>query len=114
MTELITRLDSDVFAERNRAYARLAQLGEPVVPALRKALAQPLSLEQTRRLRNLVDSLASRTLTGEELRSHRALEILELIATPDARRLLSDLAKGIDVVRFTQEAKDSLGRLKTP
>jgi hypothetical protein len=114
VTELIAELASDSFAKRQRASARLAKFGEPVVPALRKALAKPLPLEQARRLETLIDALASPILTGEDLRSYRALEILELIATPDARRLLSDLTKGVDGVRFTQEARESLGRLKTP
>jgi hypothetical protein len=41
----------------------------------------------------------------------RAIEILERIGTPEARKGLEDLAKGIPEARQTQEAKAALIRL---
>ncbi len=41
----------------------------------------------------------------------RAVEGLEVLATPEARQLLATLAKGASDARQTQEAKASLQRL---
>lgn len=48
----------------------------------------------------------------EERRAIRAIEVLERIATRDARQLLDELTKGAPDSRLTQEAKASLQRLK--
>ena len=45
-------------------------------------------------------------------REFHAVEILESIATPAARDLLAELAKGAPGARLTDEAKASLDRLK--
>jgi hypothetical protein len=44
----------------------------------------------------------------------RAVEVLEEIGTPAARKLLETLAKGAPAARITKEAKASLGRLAAP
>jgi WD40 repeat protein len=55
--------------------------------------------------------------TGKELRAFpairdlRALEVLEHVATPEARHLLQHLAKGLPHARLTREAKATLERL---
>ena len=48
------------------------------------------------------------------LRTMRAVEILEHIATPAARDLLAEWAKGAPGARLTEEAKASLERLNWP
>jgi hypothetical protein len=47
----------------------------------------------------------------EALQSLRAVESLELAATPEARKLIARLARGDREARLTQEAKASLERL---
>ncbi len=114
VADLIAELGSDDFARRQDAQARLARIGEPAVPAMRQALTGSLPLEQARRLEKLILEGAAPALTGDPLRSDRGIEILERIATPDARRLLRHLATGVAGTRFTQAAADSLGRLTNP
>jgi hypothetical protein len=107
---LLRDLDSDTFAVRRKAAAELEDFGEGAAPLLREALKKPLGLEARRRVEGLlaqVDPLKS-------MQSHRLLrtvEVLEAIASPEARRLLETLAGGLPEARLTQEAKGSLQRL---
>ena len=47
----------------------------------------------------------------ETLRGLRAVEVLELIGTAEAKEVLELLARGLAEARLTQEASASLGRL---
>ena len=49
---------------------------------------------------------------GEALRRPRALEVLERLDTPEARRFLSDLANGAPVAPLTREAAAAVARLQ--
>jgi hypothetical protein len=51
------------------------------------------------------------TGTGEPLRTSRAIEVLERIAAPEARQLLTKLAAGAPGAEPTREAKAALERL---
>ncbi len=113
VTGLISRLDGDVFADREKATARLAEFGELVLPELRKALAARPSVEVKRRLEGLVERAVAAEWDppGARLREIRAVEALELAATADARRTLEYLAGGAPAARLTREARASLDRL---
>jgi RNA polymerase sigma factor (sigma-70 family) len=107
---LIAELDSDDFAIRERATEELKKLREPAAPALRKALAGRPAPEVEQRLKQVLQQLEA-GLTPEQLREVRAVEALEHIGTPEARRLLEALAKGAPEARLTREAAASLERL---
>ncbi len=109
MARLIADMDSGEFAVRDRAVMDLERIGDPVLPALRTALAGKAPLEMRRRVEQLVDKLER--ITSEQVRAIRAIEALEYAATPQARRLLEVLAQGAPGARQTQEAKASLNRL---
>jgi hypothetical protein len=79
------------------------------VPALRKALDSKPSAEARRRMESVLEK--PRNLPPGTLQAIRAVEVLENISTPGARRLLESLAEGAPEARLTQEAKASLGRL---
>ena len=68
------------------------------------------SLETRRRIQLLLTRLSQRPLSGEVLRTLRALEVLEQ-AGAEGQRLLRDLAGGIEEARLTREARLSLKRL---
>jgi HEAT repeat protein len=110
---LLTDLDSNSFERREQASKHLRELGYQAGPALRKALEGNPSLEQRRRIEELLAALMSAfpPLSADEKRGLRAVVILERIGTPEARLLLELLAKGPIDARLTQEAKASLERL---
>jgi hypothetical protein len=104
----IADLDSAEFAVREKAQRELERLGGQASPLLKKALGRGPSPEVRRRVESLLATLES---SGHHLRECRALEVLEYTRTPEARRLLEDLAKGVPEAHLTQEAKAALDRL---
>jgi hypothetical protein len=60
----------------------------------------------------LLKKLDHEPLTLEQLRDLRAVEVLELIGTPETRPLLEAVAKGDPESRLTQDARIALQRLK--
>jgi WD40 repeat protein len=113
IARLIADLDSNEFAVRERAEKELDMMGETSVSAMRNALQGHASLEVRRRLEPLIEKQKREAgnPSANHLRVLRAVEILELVATPDAKKLLETLAAGAPEARLTQEAKTSLGRL---
>jgi WD40 repeat protein len=110
---LIADLDSPQYAVRTKAKAQLVQLGEFAEPALLEAEKNRPALEHRQRIEEVVRvvvDLRSRP-TGERLRTLRAVEILEQIETPEARKLLQSLAGGAGAALVTREAQAALDRL---
>jgi RNA polymerase sigma factor (sigma-70 family) len=108
---LITDLDHERYAVRERAARELEKLGERVEPALRKALAGKPSLEARRRLEGLLNRLKGASPPAETVRQIRAVEVLESIGDLEARRVLKKLAAGPPQWRLTQEARAAMRRL---
>ena len=113
---LIADLDSEQFTLRERAAEELAKLGDSVVPSLRKVLIEKPSLEMRRRIEALLEPIDARQLSPEglALRAIRAMQVLETIGTPQARRILEGLAHGAAEALLTLEAKVALQRLNRP
>jgi WD40 repeat protein len=110
LAQLVTELDSDTSQARDRASEQLGQLDELALPALRKAVSSA-SAEVRRRAQNLLDRIERPSLSGEQARPVRAVEVLEAIAGPEARKLLAEVADGTPGARLTREARASLERL---
>jgi hypothetical protein len=107
---LLADLDSDQFTTRDKAAKELTKLGEPIEPALRKALEGQPSEEVQRQVKAILD--APRAVpTGETLRTLRAIQILERIGTQESVEILKKLASGAAAARETLEAQESLDRL---
>jgi hypothetical protein len=104
-------LDSEEFAVRENAFKRLAELGKFIEGALRKAQAEKPSLEKHRRLDALLNKVKGDVVTNPaHRRAIRAVELLELIGTDAARKVLKELASGAEDAELTQQAKAALGR----
>jgi cell division septum initiation protein DivIVA len=73
-------------------------------------LAGQPSPELQQRIQQLLEQLET-VPSAERLQALRAVEVLEIAGTPEARQLLEVLAKGAPEARLTQEAKASLERL---
>jgi hypothetical protein len=109
-------LDSDTFAERERASQALGLILDEAEPHLKKALQGKPSLELRRRIEALLEERSTGP-TSKELQRLRVIEILEHIAAegtdatrPAAVAVLKKLAADVPVWT-AQEAKASLERL---
>lgn len=109
--KLIADLNSDSFDVREKASRELEKLGELAGQAMSKELANKPPLEVRLRIVPLLAKIERQELSSTTLRQVRATEVLEHIATPEARDLLKKLAAGAPEARLTQEAKASLERL---
>jgi hypothetical protein len=96
---------------REEASKALGQAGRSIRPALLKAVQSMPAPEKARRLRELLDATVAVMPPPEMLRPTRALEILERLGTPEARRLLQTLAGGNPNARLTTDAAAALRRL---
>jgi WD40 repeat protein len=105
-------LGSEQFTIRDQASRRLVEFGESAVPGVRKRLAQAETLELRRRAQKFLDRFDPPTPSPDRLRQLRAVELLEGIATPAARDVLSELAKGAAEAPLSREATAALERLR--
>src|SRR5262245_39014040 len=107
---LIADLDSNVASVREAAAKQLDELDDLAVVQLR-AVPKSLSLEVQRQVTRLVEKLERPKLTGQDARAVRAVEVLEQVASPAARRLVEEWAGGAAEARLTREADAARKRL---
>lgn len=108
---LVADLGSTDFKTRVKASAELEKLEDLAEPALQKALADKAPLEVRRRIEDLLAKGPRTIKSPEALRGIRSVEILEHIASREARAVLQKLAAGAPEARLTQEARAALKRL---
>jgi WD40 repeat protein len=110
VARLVADLDSEDFATREKASRELARLGDLALLGLRAAESSGPSLEVRRRIEDLLPELEAPEPSPERLRALRAVEVLELVGTPEAMRALRAAARSPVpwVMREAQAA--SLGR----
>jgi WD40 repeat protein len=111
LARLIADLDADDFEVREKATRELAKLGPLTGPALKQALAGQPSVEVRQRVGRLLERLDTFAPTEDELRPGRAIAVLEMLGTAEARQVLEKLARGAAGTRPTEEAKAALQRL---
>jgi WD40 repeat protein len=111
LRQLVADLANDRFAVRQKAAQDLDRLGELAGPALEAALAGGPAVDLRDRLTALLKAIEGRPWDGEGLRVSRAVRALEYAGTPEARRVLADLARGAAGARLTREAAASTQRL---
>jgi hypothetical protein len=116
VAHLLAELDHERFPVREKATRDLHRIGEVAEPALRRALANHPSPEARRRIERLLGLLRSERLSppADRLRAVRAVEVLERIGSPAARRVLTALARGTPEAGLTVEARAALERLNQP
>jgi hypothetical protein len=89
--ELIVQLDDDDFDVREKATKELLNMGPVVEAPLRETIAKAPSAEVKRRAELILEKLKGGPSTPEALRVPRALEVLERINTPEARKVAEAL-----------------------
>jgi hypothetical protein len=113
--ELLRELDSDSFAERERAEGALLKMGMRAAPALAEALEGEVSAEVRNRARGLLarvkKSPPEAATATTALAEGRAAEVLERLDTTEGRALLRAWAAGPPEGALAKEATSSLGRL---
>jgi hypothetical protein len=112
LARLLIDLDGDDFIRRRNASKELAEMGRLAEAALTKALEHPPSLEFKRRAEDLLRRLDCQPQNPKRLSALRAIEILERVATEDARDLLDRLAKEATDAEVAHDAGVSLGRIQ--
>jgi WD40 repeat protein len=111
VARLIADLDSPRFAARDKATRELQVLGKSADAALRAALTTAKTLEHRRRLEQLLERNNKQFLSLQQVRALRGIEALEVMATPEALRVLENLARAAAGTLEQVEAEASLRRL---
>jgi RNA polymerase sigma factor (sigma-70 family) len=112
LRRLLLDLDSENFALREAASLGLAALGDEVEVVLRDLALKSPSAEVRRRVQLLLDDqMPASRKSGESIRLGRALQVLERIGSPGARKVLEALSGGDPAARRTREAAAALERL---
>jgi hypothetical protein len=101
-------LGNESFAVRQKASNALEKAADVALPFVRAELRRPIPLENKRRLEVLVEKLEDIFQSGDHIRAFRALMLLKRIATPEARGLLEELARGAPDAWLTVEARHAL------
>src|SRR5205823_5500767 len=99
LPRLLADLDDGRFAVRQSAEQALAKLGTKAEAGLRLALGRNPPLHVRKSLEGLLDKLDGPVTDPERLRELRAIEVLEHIGSPAARRVLERLAQGVQDAR---------------
>ena len=112
LTRLLSDLDDDDFAQREKAMAEILRIGDSAEPALQRFLSTASSLEAQRRIERILRQWTAERTSPGRMQGLRALEALEHIGTPEAIELLDAMSRGAVESRFTHDASSSLVRLK--
>jgi WD40 repeat protein len=109
LAKLVAALDDEDFAAREKAHAELAELGRLAAPALRRALEGRPPPELARRAKELLDRLPQGP-SPAEIRLGRAVELLEMVGTAEARAALRDLGGDSEAAAAARSALERLAR----
>jgi hypothetical protein len=107
----IADLSHPNFATREKATADLKHHWPATAAALRAFAVKPPSLEAGRRAEDIIRAMEKAVTPPGTLRALRAAEVLEWIATPEARALLLELADGAPDAELTRAAAAAGKRL---
>jgi WD40 repeat protein len=108
---LIAKLEDDDAAVRRRTQAELEGMRHAAEKAVREALKKAGDPDLKLRLHLVLSGLAPGADNRGDLRDSRAIQVLELVNTPAARKLLGELAKGAARAPRTRMARAALERL---
>jgi hypothetical protein len=111
LAALLEQLDDPAYARRHGAEEMLLSEADLAEPGLRARLAENRILESRRRMERLLEKLEARPLSAITLQLLCSLELLEGLATDDARAALKAFAARSPLAWGTLEARQALGRL---
>jgi hypothetical protein len=109
--KLVSALDSANYKARVAAEKQLIGHAKLAVPSLNEALDRSASLEVRRRIELILAKREAPFQVPDVLRMLRALEVLEHIGSPEARRALDEVARQETEPYFRAEARAAAERL---
>ncbi len=107
----IADLGSEDYATRVRVAETLRALWPATEAVLRDSAAKATTVEARRRAEGMIRAMEQAITPPDALRALRAAEVLEWIATPQARALLRELARGDPHARLTRDSAAACRRL---
>jgi hypothetical protein len=110
VSKLLETIANGDYNSRKRAILELRGLGELALPKLREEADKHYD-ELTR---SLLEEMSSRYPTREQQQLLRAVDVLEVMNTDEARKLLKELAGGAKESMLTMAAQAAHDRLKGP
>jgi hypothetical protein len=111
LARLLADLDAPRAAVRLPAVKELAGFGPLIAPALRRLLKDRPPLEVRCRVESLLERMEDMSQSPSRLRVSRAISLLERLGTPEARRVLQQLARGPAESAVKEEARAATARL---
>jgi WD40 repeat protein len=109
----IAALNSDQLKVREKALAELKNMPDESEPWLLRLLASNPPVEIREEIDELLETTRSACPVPETLTVLRALEVLEIMATPESREALHELSmQELPQSRLAQEAQGSLKRIE--
>lgn len=111
---LVEELTAPDYQVREAAQKRLTEIRDLAEDALTAVARQTGSAEQLERANQLLVKLRAAESDPTRVRLFRAVEVLERVGTPDARRVLGTLAAGAEESVITREARRAIRRIDTP
>jgi WD40 repeat protein len=113
IAKLITDLDDEDFPVRQAAVKELEAIGGEAVSQLRVVAEKSANPEARKLAGDVIIRIDGMPSKPDDLRTLRAIEVLENIASADARSLLTKWASGPAGHRVTIEAAAAVARQKT-
>lgn len=110
----IRKFDAPSFADRQLAIKKVRELGPRAVDALQEAIRTTESVEVRARSEEILDQMKAGPKihsVGPDLRAMRAIEVLEQIGSPAARKILEGWSQYMANPRIATEASLALQRL---
>jgi hypothetical protein len=109
LERLIAQLEAESFQTREKAQRELLDVGDLAAAILKRTLAAGPSPELRRRIERILDK--AQTVSPDKRQCLRAIDVLEQLATPDAKELLRTLGEGAPGTRITVAARAAFDRL---
>jgi hypothetical protein len=114
VARLIADLDDPKYPVREKASQELLRLGPRVIPALREALASVKSEEVKGRIQDILTGVGKHGLgESDTARWVRAVRVLEMLGTNQAKDLLATLARKSPYLQVRRNAVESIKYLQT-
>jgi hypothetical protein len=114
IAQAITDLDSPRYAVREKAAKELDDLGRTALPQVQAALKDGISPEWRMRLEKFLAQCKAEELplATTQRQTLRAIRVLELAETPEAKKSLAALSKATLEAGLSLDAKESLERVE--